>query len=40
VHFGLGQAAKVDRLTIAWPSGMKQTIENPPVDGVITVEEK
>ncbi len=40
VHFGLGAAAKVDRLSITWPSGTKQTIENPPLDKVIKVEEK
>lgn len=40
VHFGIGAAAKIDRLTIAWPSGTKQVIENPPVDRVLTVEEK
>ena len=26
VHFGLGDAAKVDRLTVRWPSGVVQTI--------------
>ena len=40
VHFGLGAAAKIERLTITWPSGTKQVVENPPVDRVITVEEK
>jgi hypothetical protein len=40
VHFGLGGAAKVDRLTVSWPSGVKQTLENVPADRVITVEEK
>ena len=40
LHFGLGAAVKVERLTVTWPSGTKQTIENPPADSVITVEEK
>jgi hypothetical protein len=40
VHFGLGAATKVDRLTITWPSGTRQVIENPAVDRVVTVEEK
>jgi hypothetical protein len=40
VHFGLGTAAKIDRLTIVWPSGIKQVVMNPPVDRVITVEER
>jgi enediyne biosynthesis protein E4 len=28
VHFGLGKSAKIDRLTIAWPSGMKQEFKD------------
>jgi hypothetical protein len=40
VHFGLGPAAKVDRLTVTWPSGTKQVVENPAVDRILTVEEK
>jgi len=40
VHFGLGTAAKVDRLTVSWPSGNRQAIENLPADRVITIEEK
>ena len=31
-HFGLGTAAQVDRLSIEWPSGLKQEIEKVPVD--------
>ncbi len=40
VHFGLGAAAKVERLTVTWPSGTRQVVENPAVDRVVTVEEK
>jgi enediyne biosynthesis protein E4 len=40
VHFGLGTSAKVDKLTITWPSGTRQVLENLPVDRVITIEEK
>lgn len=40
VHFGLGAAAKIDKLTVVWPSGIQQVVENPGVDRVITVEEK
>ncbi len=40
IHFGLGAAKKIDRLTIAWPSGTKQVLENLPVDRIMTVEEK
>jgi len=39
VHFGLGIATKVDKLTIHWPSGQEQVVENPTVDRVLTVEE-
>jgi hypothetical protein len=40
IHFGLGSAAKIDKLTITWPSGACQTIENPPIDQILTIEEK
>jgi hypothetical protein len=40
VHFGLGAAAKIDKLTIMWPSGVRQVLANPPVDQVVTIEEK
>lgn len=40
VHFGLGAAAKVDRVTVTWPSGTKQTLTNAAADRVVTIEEK
>ncbi len=40
VHFGLGTATKIDRLTVTWPSGVKQAMQNLPVDRIMTVEEK
>ena len=40
VHFGLGPAVKVDRLTVMWPSGARQVLENVAADCVVTVEEK
>jgi hypothetical protein len=40
LHFGLGAAGKVDKLTVTWPSGIQQVVENPGADRVITVEEK
>lgn len=40
LHFGLGSTAKADKLTVLWPSGIRQTVENPGVDRVVTVEEK
>jgi hypothetical protein len=39
VHFGLGSATKADKLTIHWPSGQEQVLENLAVDRVLTVEE-
>lgn len=39
VHFGLGDATAVQRLTIRWPSGHDQVLEQLSVDHVLTVEE-
>jgi hypothetical protein len=39
VHFGLGAAAAVDRLTIRWPSGREQTLEHLPADRVVKITE-
>ena len=39
VHFGLGASTKADKLTIHWPSGQDQVLENVAVDRVLTVEE-
>jgi len=32
VHFGLGQVAQVDRLTVRWPDGKTQTLTNVPTN--------
>jgi hypothetical protein len=32
VHFGLGQAEKVDKIEITWPSGQIQEIKEPEID--------
>ena len=32
LHFGLGEHAIIKRLTITWPDGKAEVIENPPVD--------
>ena len=32
LHYGLGASARVDRVVIRWPSGRRQTIDNPQVD--------
>lgn len=39
VHFGLGQAAKVDFLKILWPSGKLQELKDVAVDRVLKVKE-
>lgn len=40
LHFGLGPNTKVDRVTVIWPSGVRQVLENVPADQVVTVKEK
>jgi len=39
VHFGLGPAAKVDKLEIQWPSGKKQESSVTGVDQIFVVDE-
>ncbi|MGB6134531.1 MAG: CRTAC1 family protein [Acidobacteriaceae bacterium] len=39
VHFGLGDAAKVDAVEIHWPSGTTEKLSLPAVDRIFTVEE-
>ncbi len=38
-HFGLGSHTQVDRLTIRWPSGTVQTLENVKADQILQVTE-
>lgn len=38
-HFGLGGSAKVDSLTIHWPSGLKQELTNLTADRHLLIEE-
>jgi hypothetical protein len=38
-HFGLGQAARADRLEITWPSGATETVEGLAANHVFTVRE-
>jgi enediyne biosynthesis protein E4 len=37
LHFGLGAAAKVDKVEILWPDGVKEEIRVPAVDHIVTV---
>jgi hypothetical protein len=39
VHFGLGAEAKIDRVEIRWPSGIRQRIDHPAADQILRVEE-
>ena len=39
VHFGLGDASRVEKLTIYWPSGLKQELTDLAGDRQIMVEE-
>ncbi len=39
VHFGLGDADKVDAVEIHWPSGLKERVNLPGVDKIFSVEE-
>jgi hypothetical protein len=39
IHFGLGKHQSVDRLTIRWPSGSVQQLQNIAADQILTVRE-
>ena len=39
LHFGLGKHPRVDRVEIRWPSGQTQTIRNPEIGKLHTLEE-
>jgi hypothetical protein len=39
LHFGLGQAARVDRLEVRWPSGLVERFSNLEVNQLVVVEE-
>lgn len=38
-HFGLGAATRIRRLEITWPNGARQTLEDLPVNALLTVEQ-
>jgi hypothetical protein len=40
LHFGLGANAKVDRITVIWPSGTRQVVQGGAANQVITITEK
>jgi hypothetical protein len=39
VHFGLGNATKIDRLTVRWPSGAAQTLDDLAADRHVVITE-
>lgn len=39
LHFGLGSAAKVDKIVVHWPGGREQTLTDEATDRVLTIEE-
>ena len=39
VHFGLGSEGRLRRLTVQWPSAVRQTFENIPADRIYTITE-
>ena len=39
VHFGIGEASRVDRLVVRWPCGAIQVVEDPPLRKRISISE-
>ncbi len=39
VHFGLGDATRIDRLEVVWPDRQRQVLEDLPVDRFLTIEQ-
>ena len=39
LNFGLGSAEKITRLVVQWPSGVRQTFSDVPIDSELTVRE-
>ena len=37
VHFGLGSAARVEKVEILWPNGLRETLAVPAVDRFFTI---
>ena len=38
-HFGLGAAARADRIEVVWPSGRTEAVANVPANQILTIEE-
>jgi len=39
IHFGLGNAATIDKIELSWPTGVKQVLTNVKADQVFTITE-
>jgi len=39
LHFGLGDADRVERITVRWPGGATTTLDDPPVDRALLLRE-
>ena len=39
LHFGVGAAAKIDKLEVRWPSGQRDAATDLPVDRILVVKE-
>ena len=40
LHFGLGQAATMNKIEVRWPSGLKQEFKNVPGDAIYEIDEE
>jgi hypothetical protein len=39
LHFGLGKAARVDRIDVRWPSGQRESLADVAVNRIIRIRE-
>ena len=36
-HFGLSDATKIDRITLTWPSGKRQTLTDVDINQILEI---
>jgi enediyne biosynthesis protein E4 len=39
LHFGLGNSSEIEKVTVRWPSGKRQTIDKPAVNQILKLKE-